>query len=435
MHFNNAARSRANGYHRFLALFLLGFLAITARVNQAQAEGFSLYDYGARGSSLGGAMMARKPDPSAVAHNPALITQLPGSTIMAGFTAIGISGDILWSEGGRSGRTSVHHSIYTIPHAYFTRQLSQDWFLGIGEFSRFGLGNEYPSDWPGRFNVYEVYLLSASLNPVIAYKATDKLSLAAGVELLYASLSMKNRISLVPGVAEVDARIEKADDLGIGFNLAAHYRFNDQWSIGLHYRSPVRIEAKGKMYFSYLGPDISQITDSYAARFKDGIVKGTVTLPESIALGVAYNLSEKTSLELGLTWTRWSRYQSLNFELPGNLPPSINPKHWQDTWRVTFGVERVLNDWLDLRVGFNWTESPMTTNNADYTVPTNDRLTYTLGLGFHNDSFSLDVAYILVDCRSRSFNSSPLPNGNGTLKSKSQSYMAHEGALSLTYHF
>ncbi|MDR1038819.1 MAG: outer membrane protein transport protein, partial [Deltaproteobacteria bacterium] len=137
----------------------------------ALAEGFAIYDYGARGSALGGAMLARKPDPSAVAHNAALLTGLPGARAMAGLTVIATRGDVRWNSGGREGDTHTKKAAYLIPHAYFTRQLSDRWFMGVGEFSRFGLGNRYPDDWPGRYNVYDIYLLSASLNPTLAFKA------------------------------------------------------------------------------------------------------------------------------------------------------------------------------------------------------------------------------------------------------------------------
>ncbi|MDR1607785.1 MAG: outer membrane protein transport protein [Deltaproteobacteria bacterium] len=399
-------------------------------VSQAKAEGFSVYDYGARGSSLGGAMLARKPDPSAIAHNPALLTKLPGTWVMAGATAIGTAGKI----DHPAGRTAISGSIYTLPHAYFTHQLSDRLFLGVGEFSRFGLGNEYPADWPGRFNIYEVYLMSASLNPVLAFKATKKLSLAVGVELLYAALSMKSKVNFLP-MAEIDSRIEEAKDLAVGFNLAGHYQFNPQWAVGIQYRSPIRLKAKGQVDFTYLGPNLPSLIDYFNSNFVDGTVKGVVTLPESIAAGVSYSPTEKISLEIGAVWTRWSRFKELALDFPGSLQ-LVSPKKWKDTWRVTTGLEWAALDWLDVRVGYNWTESPMTTPNADYTVPTRNRHTYTIGLGFHNERFSLDLAYIYVYCRSRGFNDSPVgAGGNGTLASKSQKFLAHEGAISLTYHF
>ncbi|MDR2787340.1 MAG: outer membrane protein transport protein, partial [Candidatus Accumulibacter sp.] len=240
--------------------FVIPFLLATA--NTVFAEGFAVYDYGARGSALGGAMLARNPDASAVAHNPALLTRLPGKRALGGVTAIANSGHINWNGNGREGHTNAKDAVFPIPHAYYTQQINDDWFLGIGEFSRFGLGVEYPSNWPGRFNVYDISIQTASVNPVVAWKATDKLSLAFGAEFLYAKLGMKKRVDIPvgPGASfEVDSNIRDADDSSLGFNLATHYQFNDQWAIGFQYRSPIRITAEGNVRFGYLGPDNQQL--------------------------------------------------------------------------------------------------------------------------------------------------------------------------------
>lgn len=69
-------------------------LAAPQLTGKAQAEGFALSDFGARGTALAGGMVARADDPSAVAWNPAGITQLPGTQIMVGMTAIQPSGTV-----------------------------------------------------------------------------------------------------------------------------------------------------------------------------------------------------------------------------------------------------------------------------------------------------------------------------------------------------
>jgi long-chain fatty acid transport protein len=403
----------------------------------ALAEGFAIYDYGARGSALGGAMVARKPDPSAVAHNAALLTRLPGTRVMAGFTVIATRGDVVTSSQGREGVTHTKKAAYFIPHAYFTKQLSERWFFGVGEFSRFGLGNQYPDGWPGRYNVYDIYLLTSSLNPSLAFKATEKLSLGAGLELVYASLDMKNKLPFpAPGVAEVDVRIDKAEDLGFGFNLAAHYEFSPKWQAGVQYRSPVRINAEGRVDFTYQGPAVPQLEEAYAATFHDGAAKGVVTLPESLSFGLAYSPSERMSLEWGVVWTRWSRYKSLEMTLPEPLPVSKSRKDWKDTWRFTFGAEYAATDWLDLRFGYNFTQSPMTGTYADYTVPTKDRHTFTAGAGIRSGGVSLDLALLYVHCNSRSYIDSPLDQGGtGAVASRSDGFRAVEAALSLSYAF
>jgi long-chain fatty acid transport protein len=417
---------------------LLVVFLFVATANTAFAEGFAIYDYGARGSALGGAMLARRPDASAVAHNPALLTRLPGRRAMVGFTAITTSGHIDWNINGQDGRTNIKDAVFPVPHAYYTQQINEDWFVGVGEFSRFGLGVQYPSNWPGRFNIYDVSILTASVNPVVAWKATDKLSLALGVEFLYATLDMRKRaeVPVAPGVSfEVDSNIQDADDLGLGFNLAAHYQFNEQWAVGLQYRSPIRVAAEGDVRFGYMGPDIAQLKDAFRQNFKDGTVKTTVTLPDSLAGGIAFSPIPDISLEVGAIWTRWSAYDSLDMRMPGGMPTSRNPTKWKDTWRITAGLEYEALDWLSLRVGYSWEESPMRDRYEDYTVPTNGRQTYTVGVGFHNENWSVDVAYLYLQCKQRHYHDSPVQaGGTGTIAS-SGTVHANEIAFSIGYKF
>jgi long-chain fatty acid transport protein len=280
--------------------------------------------------------------------------------------------------------------------------------------------------------------LTASVNPVVAWKATDKLSLALGVELLYATLGMKKRVDIpvAPGVSfEVDSNIRDADDLGIGFNLATHYQFNNQWAIGFQYRSPIRITAEGDVRFEYLGPNNQQLQSAFAQNFRNGKVKGTVTLPDSLAGGIAFSPTPDISVEVGAVWTRWSSHKSLDIHMPDGMPTSRNPAKWKDTWRITVGLEYEALDWLTLRAGYNWTESPMTDKYEDYTVPTNDRHTYTVGVGLHNDNWSVDLAYLYVQCQPRHYRENSVSTGgNGTIASSSN-FHAHEMAFSIGYKF
>ena len=48
-------------------------------------------------------------------------------------------------------------------------------WAGVGLFSRFGLGTEFPSDWPGRYNSYDAEIQTLTFNPDIALKLNDKI--------------------------------------------------------------------------------------------------------------------------------------------------------------------------------------------------------------------------------------------------------------------
>jgi len=56
-------------------------------------------------------------------------------------------------------------------------------------------GMNYGKQWVGRYNVQKSQLLSATLNPGIAYRVNDWLSLGAGFSVNYALLSQTTAVN------------------------------------------------------------------------------------------------------------------------------------------------------------------------------------------------------------------------------------------------
>ena len=419
---------------------LAAVVVFMAMAGTACAEGFALYEYSARGVALGGAVMARKPDASAVAYNPALIARLPGIHLQGGVAAIAPSGKMETEENGVSESTALKSSTWLIPSLYYTHQISDDFTFGVGEFSRFGLGFEYPHDWPGRRNVYEVNLKTMSINPNIAWAVTDKLSLAAGPEFVYVNMDLKKRAvrQLGPfGNMEVDSNIQAAEDWGLGFNIAGHYQFNEQWAVGVQYRSQVQVTARGDVEYTLVGTPASPMGKALAQRgynqnFHDGDAHATVVLPDSVAGGISWTPIPELSFEAGAVWTRWSTFKSLRIHLPEPINISESHKDWKDTWRLNFGVEYEPLDWLTLRAGYVYDRSPMTSQFEDYLVPTDDRSIYSVGVGFHWDQWTVDLAYAFIDANNRYYSER---TADGVLDSRTRDTVTDIFAVSLGYAF
>jgi long-chain fatty acid transport protein len=411
----------------------------------ALAEGFALYEYSARGIALGGAVVARKPDASAVAYNPALLAHLPGINAMAGLSAITPVGKMDTYRNGGKETTGLRESTWFIPHVYYTHRINDALTFGVGEFTRYGLGFEYPHDWPGRFNIYEVSLQSGSVNPNLAWAVTDKLSLAVGAEIVYVDLDLKKRVPVSGGSPfgpysfEVDSNIRKASDTGLGWNAAAHCQFNDLWALGFLYRSQARIHAKGEVEYTmmhYQGPDQvrNSVEQGYKNTFRDGKAHSTVILPDAFTGGIAFTPVPELSFEFAATYTRWSSFRDLNIHLPQPIGESRNHKHWEDVWRLGFGIEYSPLDWLTLRAGYVFDQSPMPSgNNQDYLVPTNDRDIWSLGVGFRWESWTLDLSYAFIDAKARSYHENA---ETGVLRSRThEDNCTHIGSVSLGYRF
>ena len=171
----------------------------------------------------------------------------------------------------------------------------------------------------------------------------------------------------------------------MGGHFGLHARLNDEWSIGLAYKTQVTANVYGEAKYdrNSMQP-LAPVNDSDA--------HGTVQLPDSLALGVAYKPLDNLSFEVGAVWTRWSTYNSLNIYMD-NGTESISHKNWQDGWNFNASVEYKPLDWWSLRAGF-WYETPVINeDHSDFMVPSNGRTALTLGTGVEWNDFTIDFAY------------------------------------------
>ena len=430
-------KNRLIGFVLILGL-LLGMAAT------ASAAGFGIYEWSTRGNALGGAMVGRADDPSALAYNPAGITQLPGTQILAGTTFITPTASVDTSIAGVSGTEDAVVNTFIIPHFYITQQITDDLYAGLGLFCRYGLGTEYDSNWIGRYNITKAFIDTFSINPNIAYKVTDEFSVAVGLELMYFSLDLGKRVNGAalfgqtanPFVSAYDANLDlTGSSWGVGFNVGLHYKFNDQFSAGISYRSQVDQKVEGEADWTksaaYGANPLSPVL------FNDCDVEGRILLPDSIAAGIMYKPMEELSIELGLVWTRWSTYKELSIDfdtpfIPGFDTESETKKNWHDTWRFNVGVEYSPTDWLDLRASYVYDQSPIDDDYADYLIPSSNRHLIGLGAGFHTESFSADIGYTLLIAEHRNVDARL---AEGIYDSEFNNTFAHIIGLSFAYTF
>lgn len=386
---------------RLGSLLLSAFMVCGSAVS-ASAEGFALFEWSARGNALGGAMVARADDASAVAFNPAGITQLPGTHLMGGMSGIVPSGKLTTynSATGVGSDTDIQDNYWLIPHGYATQQLNDDLWLGMGMYTRFGLGVDYPEDWAGKYYMYTVGLKTVSFTPNLAYKVTDKLSVAAGPEIMALKFNTSKKVPALGGPFQENDMSLEGTSFGLGLNAGLHYKFDDQWSAGISYKSQIKHRVEGEADFA------NQYGAPLAAgsRFLDSGVHGTIVLPDEILFGMLFKPTPKLGIEVGGVWTRWSTYRSMNFYLddPSGLV-SKAPKKWRDAWRFNLGVEYALLDWMDVRAGYTYDQSPIHEDYPDYMVPSNDRQMYSTGVGFKWDAWTLDLSYSYLTIKGRDY--------------------------------
>ncbi len=351
-------------------IFCSLFVCLLASASSVQAGGFALYEWSNRGVAMGTTGYAFGGDASVIATNPALMTQHEGGEVLFGFAAIAPSSDII--------RNGVEHKTedktHIVPHSYYTQQVQEDVWLGIGMYTRFGLGTKYEEGWAGRADLQYVNLQSTTINPNIAFKFNDKFSLAVGLDLLKGGLQL-----------EKTGFTANTNGWGVGGNLGLHYKYNDQWSAGFTYRTPIKFFAEGS----------ATLTGRGNTKNAQNI---ETTLPSSFTLGVGYKPLENWSIEFDTIFTRWELTDKMVYSGWLNKTDYLD---YKNSWRFQLGTEYWAQDWLALRAGYIYDVTPTVGYEASYMLPANDRQLFSTGLGFKFNDIKIDWSLMYVTTKAR----------------------------------
>ena len=383
-------------------LLALSAAAVLLAPNAVGAEGFSINEWSAEGFAMGGARMFAENDAANMAYNPASLTKIQGEVAKISATYISphgkykvnttATGEAMSNAYGvpTEGHNRVHPA--WAPGMYYVKQINDKEWLGFGSYARFGNSCQFePGSFPGFNNTSsKVNGMSVGLN--YAKKLDNKWSASLGAEINYAWLQIDRTIPVSMANVQVEG-----ESYALGWNAAANYAFDDKNEMGIVYRSAVNHSMEANVRDHGYMP-LPGITDAY----------GCVTLPESVMVGYGHKFNDKTRVELNGTWTRWSRFGSLDMSYsgPNGGFSHGDSKNWKDGWRYAIGVEHKLSDKYSLLAGAAYDESGIPdyelgnddTWGADFMVPTGTRTTFTIGGQYHDDkqTVALTIGYMKV---------------------------------------
>lgn len=359
---------------------LAACLTLAACGSAAHAAGYALIEQNASG--LGNAyagQAASAQDASTIFFNPAGMTMLPDRQVaLAGHLIkpqAEFSGGVTPNIGGGNGGDAG--GLAFVPNAYFAFRLTPDVHLGIGAFAPFGLKTDYDSTWVGRVHAIESELKTINVNPSIAWKLNDALSLGAGVSIQYIEATLTNATGagLPPVIGAV-----KGDDYGWGFNLGLLWKASERTRFGLAYRSKIDHTLEGDLKMN--GAVV--VAPVYA----------DVTLPDSASLSAFHRVNDRWDVMADVSWTSWSRFDVLNVVNAAGVSVTSTPENWDDTWRVSVGANWRLNDRLMLRGGIAYDETPVSDRYRTARIPDEDRTWLAFGAQYRLSPQSLiDVGY------------------------------------------
>lgn len=435
---------------------LFSLILLLAVNSTSYASGFALIEQSVSGlgnAFAGGAASAE--DATTVFFNPAGMTRLadqqtsmglhviaPSTKFTAAFAptnALGTpirntSGAALATgpSGGEGGVTGI------APNLYYVNKINDKLAIGLGINAPFGLSTEYDKTWAGRYHAIESDVKTININPSVAYKVTDQLSIGAGFNAQYIDATLSSMadfgLQATAGLysaaqaaaaggdlataatlqAQADALVAagapsnpnadvfseiSADDWSYGFNLGLLFEFTPESRAGLAYRSKVKHKLTGdadftiqnSAYLTALG-----LLPTAQGTFVNQGANGSIDLPASASLSLYHQFSDTLAFMADVTWTEWSSFDKLVMNFTGTLAtsPSVTTENWDDTWRYSIGASYKVTKELTLRTGAAYDETPISDNYRTPRIPGEDRFWLALGAGYQfTDNLVLDCAY------------------------------------------
>jgi long-chain fatty acid transport protein len=385
-----------------LATVVTFFICIVCcTVPNAHGSGFGVFTHGASALGQADAVVAHDDGPSAIFFNPALMGKLPGTQVEIGTTLIFPDREYTAPDGTTA---STQDRVFYPSTFYLTHAFTDKFSAGLGVFNPFGLATNWGDGWQGRFITTRSELTTFNINPVVAYRITPYLAMAAGMDIVLLDATLENMVPSaalgVPGPSFDVTRKFTGSGTGLGYNFGLLLDVNDAISIGASYRSEVKIDVDGDSSLN-----ISPLSLSATS---------SITLPQQVFAGIAYRATERLTVEAGMRWEDWSSFDQLRIDVAGQLP-AVMPRDWHGTFTINAGGKYRLNDTVSLMAGYlyGWNAVPDSTFEPAI-IDSNTQL-FSVGGEVRLDrlKIALGYGYQLQNGRAKTTNLyGPIANGN-----------------------
>lgn len=429
-------------YYKISPRLIPALLAV-AFSGAASASGFQLLGEQSA-SSLGNAgagSAAVAENASTIFYNPAGMTELGRGSISAGLVAVKTSfefsndGSItpgLTGDGGNGGNWGV------VPNAYGSWQVSKDVYIGLGIGAPFGLKTKYDALRTGSAHSNEFDIKTININPSIAWRATDWVSLGAGINWQKIDATYKRaagtdnvpiltngRPTIVNGrpvtypnglLPNTNVKLELDDDAW-GWNIGALFKPAEKTKIGVSYRSQIKYTTTGNISLSGPSAALNAAGSSSA--------KADIDVPDTFILSLSQGIGDQWELLADVSWTGWSsipyvdivRTSATPAYRSGSTAQMLNTK-FDDAWRFALGANYKVNEAWKLRFGVAYDQTPVP--NAEYrlvSLPDNNRTWFSAGFQWKPaKDMALDVGAAYLYVKDADINNDLRAEGKGLVK-------------------
>ena len=312
------------------------------------------------------------------------------------------------------------HLLYAAPAVSYrvSKTLSLGASVGLGQTSMgVSLNMRSPSD-------------IVSMTKVLG-DATQNMEIPVASELLFKPPWFGGGIGPYDKIAQFQMSLR--DNFSPSYNLGLLWEPLDRFSFGLSYDSAITSHMTGTYNFNYSDqwqrmvnwfgstPTLLTISSMLGIPNKpvpqqSGVVSSTVNFPQIVNAGIKVKPFANLRILSDLHWGNWSVIKNDKFTFDqdiqlmkfvkvlgytGGNNSLVVDRHFRDTWDWGVAAEYDLLDWLTLRAGYEFRQSPVQRGFFDLLEPLPDVDLYGAGLGIRlKNGMVIDLAggYMVNKC-------------------------------------
>lgn len=349
----------------------------------ASSRAGALYFYEMSNASEAGyggvGLAARANDAGTVFTNPAGMMQFDSSAMLTGGTGVYIDAGFGTSELNTSSGPSRSVNKRIVPAGSFSylRPINDKWTVGISAQNYFGLAVDWPGDWVGRATSVNVALLAPQIQPTVAYRVNDWLSLGVGTALTLGLMQEKLRPeALTPGFPDGKVRISDSD-FAVQGNFGIMIEPSEDTRIGVRYLTETDLDFEDDPQTSWRDPIGQDIGDPTVP------LDLGVTMPQSVSAGIHHRWNDKLNLLGSVGWDEISQFGRIDVDIDDNgIPGTTVNADFRDTWHFGVGGEYQWKPNLQLTAGVAMDTSMSSTRTRSLAIPLGTLYRYAVGFKY-----------------------------------------------------
>lgn len=378
-----------------ISLKLAAGLLSGLMASSASANGLRVYSQDSFAAARGEAFTATADNPSAIYYNPAGITQIDGTELRAGLYSIYLEPTFRAPDSTpghfvpNAGHTyDIQKHFAAVPQLFVTHTLTNlPVSFGLGMYAPYGGSITWPENTGFRSVAIHGSATYLRLNPVVALKLGDYVSLGFGLSANYARINLEQGISQFAKPFDNYFRFT-GDGWAIGGNGGLLVKPCDQLSLGITVRSQTQFTMDGSTTFTQ-PPQIGHQSIPATAGF---------TFPLEATFGLSYRPTPKWNVEFDADYTGWDSFDVVTIQQQSAPPPPLQQTvpvkfKWQDSWAFELGATRYFDNGWHVSAGYTYDQCSVPDTFYTPLAADQDRHFFNLGVGRKGKTVDFDITY------------------------------------------